>query len=171
MGTFVSPVPEESPAFLRGYPLNSTAIHISWNGLPPSRHKEQLLGYRVRYRRLGSLLYEEANTSGNVTEIVVLNLVTQTKYEIKINGFNEIGHGPTSKILVIKTLSSGKSEMIALFLIQAEYYIIFLSLILPLLTNSILPSFFYSAMTSSSLPVVVFVSLLFLLFFFCFISR
>ena len=45
MDTFVPPVPEESPTFLRGYPLNSTAIHISWNGLPPSRHKEQLLGY------------------------------------------------------------------------------------------------------------------------------
>ena len=120
MDTFVSPVPEESPTFLRGYPLNSTAIHISWNGLPPSRHKEKLLGYRVRYRRLGSLLYEEANTASNMTEIVVLNLVAQTKYEIEINGFNEIGHGPTSKILAIKTLLYGESEMIALFHINAS---------------------------------------------------
>jgi len=70
----------------------------------------------VRYRRLGSPLYEEANTASNMTEIVVLNLVAQTKYEIEINGFNEIGHGPTSKIVVIKTLSYGKSEMIALSL-------------------------------------------------------
>ncbi|XP_020619347.1 angiopoietin-1 receptor-like isoform X3 [Orbicella faveolata] len=98
----------KSCLFLRSYPLNSTAIHISWNGLHPSRHKEQLLGYRVRYRRLGSLLYEEANTTSNVTEIVVLNLVAQTKYEIEINGFNEIGHGPTSMIRVIKTLSHGE---------------------------------------------------------------
>ena len=67
-----------------------------------------MLGYRVRYRLLGSLLYEEANTASNMTEIVVLNLVALTKYEIKINGFNEIGHGPTSKILVIKTLSYGE---------------------------------------------------------------
>ena len=124
MDTLVLPVPEESPTFLRGYPLNSTAIHISWNGLPPSRHKEQLLGYRVRYRRLGSLLYEEANTASNMTEIVVLNLVAETKYEIEINGFNEIGHGPTSKILVIKTLSYGESEMIALFHIHAENLIL-----------------------------------------------
>ena len=121
MDTLVSPVPEEAPTFLRGYPLNSTAIHISWNGLPPSRHKEQLLGYRVRYRRLGSPLYEEANTASNMTEIVVLNLVAQTKYEIEINGFNEIGHGPTSKIVVIKTLSYGKSEMIALSLSTVDY--------------------------------------------------
>lgn len=135
MNTFVSSVPEESPTFVRGYPFNSTAIHISWNGLPPSRHKEQLLGYRVRYRRLGSLLFEEAaNTTSNMTEIVVFNLVSQTKYEIEINGFNEIGHGPTSKILVIKTLSYGESKMIAVFFMHAEYYIMVLSLILSLLT-------------------------------------
>jgi len=100
--------PEESPSFLRGYPLNSTAIHISWSGLPPSRHTEKLLGYRVRYRRLGSLLYKEVNTTCNVTEVVVLNLVAQTTYEIKINGFNENGDGPTSKILVVKTSSLGE---------------------------------------------------------------
>ena len=129
MDTFVSPVPEESPTFLRGYPLNSTAIHISWNDLPPSRHKEQLLGYRVRYRRVGSQLYEEENTASNMTEIVVLNLTAQTKYEIEINGFNEIGHGPISKILVIKTLSYGESEMIVLFRIHAECHIMSLSLI------------------------------------------
>ena len=103
MDTFVSAVPEESPTFLRGYPLNSTAIHISWNGLPPSRHREQLLGYRVRYKRLGSLLFEEKNATSNMTEIAVLNLVEQTEYEIEINGFNKIGHGPNSEILVIKT--------------------------------------------------------------------
>ena len=120
MDTFVSPVPEESPTFLRGYPLNATAIHISWNGLPPSRHKEQLLGYRVRYRPPDSLVYEEANTTSNMTEIVVHNLVAEVKYEIEINGFNEIGHGPTSKILAIKTLSYGESKMIALFHIYAE---------------------------------------------------
>ena len=148
MDTFVSPVPEESPTFLRGYPLNSTAIHISWSGLPPSRHKEQLLGYRVKYRRLGSQLYGEENTASNMTEIVVLNLVAQTKYEIEINGFNEIGHGPTSKILVIKTLSYGESEMIALFHMHAENHIMFLCLILPLLKNSVLPSFSYNTMTS-----------------------
>ena len=148
MDTFVSPVPEESPTILRGYPLNSTAIHISWNGLPPSRHKEQLLGYRVRHRRLGSQMYEEENTASNMTEIVVLNLVAQTKYEIEINGFNEIGHGPTSKILVIKTLSYGESEMIALFHMHADNHIMFLCLILPLLKNSVLPSFSYNTMTS-----------------------
>ena len=157
MDTFASPVPEESPTFLRGYPLNSTAFSFSWNGLPPSRHKEQLLGYRVRYRPFGSLLYKEVNTTSNVTEVVVLNLVAQTEYEIEINGFNEIGDGPTSKIFVIKTLSYGKSEIIALFSIHAEYYFMFLSLILPLFTSSILPSIFSSVMTSSNSPVDIFV--------------
>lgn len=111
----------------------------------------------MRYRRLGSPLYEEANTASNMTEIVVLNLVAQTKYEIEINGFNEIGHGRTSKILVINTLPYGESEMIALFHIHAEYHIMFLSLTPPLLKNSIPPSSFFSTITSSSSPVDVFV--------------
>ena len=63
------------------------------------------------------------NTASNVTEVVVLNLVAQTTYEIEINGFNEIGDGPTSKIFVIKTLSYGRSEIIGLFRIHAEYYV------------------------------------------------
>ncbi|KAJ7382831.1 hypothetical protein OS493_032466, partial [Desmophyllum pertusum] len=100
-------VPEEAPAFLTGYPLNSTAIHISWQSLPPSRYKEQLLGYRVKYRSLGSQMYNEVNVTSNFTEAVFKG-VPHTIYEIEVNGFNEIGHGPTSKVLVVKTLSFGE---------------------------------------------------------------
>ena len=96
-----------APAFLRGYPLNSTAIRISWKSLPPSRYKEQLLGYRVKYRRFESEMYQEINVTRNSTE-AVLKGVPQTKYNIEVNGFNEIGHGPSSKVLVIKTLSPGE---------------------------------------------------------------
>ncbi|KAL9962082.1 hypothetical protein ACROYT_G031152 [Oculina patagonica] len=101
-------VPEKAPTMLRGYPLNSTAIHISWNSLPPSRYKEQLLGYRVRYRSLGSKRYTEANTTSNFTEVVVIGLAAQIRYEIEVNGFNENGHGPISKISVVKTLPFGE---------------------------------------------------------------
>ncbi|XP_078383586.1 uncharacterized protein LOC144666105 isoform X1 [Oculina patagonica] len=100
-------VPEEAPAFLQGYPLNATSVHVSWKSLPPSRHKEQLLGYRVKYRPVGSLRYNEVNVTSNLTE-AVLEVVPETKYEIKVNGFNEIGQGPSSKVLVVKTLSFGE---------------------------------------------------------------
>ena len=111
MDAFTSPVPEKAPILLRSYPLNSVAIYISWNSLPPSRYKEQLLGYRVRYRSVGSQLYTEANTTSNLTEIVFTGLAAETRYEFKVNGFNENGHGPTSKTIVIKTWSFGKSEI------------------------------------------------------------
>ena len=155
LDTFFSTVPEVAPTLIRGYPLNSTTVHVSWNGLPPSRHKEQLLGYRVRCRRLGSLLYKEENTTSNVTEVVVLNLVAKTKYEIEINGFNEIGHGPTSKTLVIKTLSYGKSEMTVLF--HVDYQNLCYTHILSVFTNLTSPIPFYSTLTSSSSPVDIFV--------------
>ncbi|XP_078383581.1 uncharacterized protein LOC144666103 isoform X2 [Oculina patagonica] len=101
-------VPEQAPTFLKGYPLNSTAIHVSWKSLPPSRHKEQLLGYRVKYRRLRSQVDKQMSITSNFTETVITRLDAQTKYEIEVNGFNEIGHGPSSKILVVKTASSGE---------------------------------------------------------------
>ena len=50
-------VPEEAPNFIKGRPLNSNAILISWNNVPPSRPKEKLLGYGIRYRGLVSELY------------------------------------------------------------------------------------------------------------------
>ena len=104
---FLLPVPEEAPTFLRGHPLNSTAILISWKGIPPSRHEEKLLGYRIRYRSKGSELYYEANTTSNLTQDVIKKLRPNTAYEIMVNGFNEIGHGRSSTVLDLKTLSSG----------------------------------------------------------------
>lgn len=109
----ISLVPEEAPSSLKGYPLNSSAIRISWKSLSPSRHKEQLLGYRVKYRRLSSQTYEEVNITSNFTKTVLTRLVAQTEYEIKVNGFNEIGHGPASKVFVVKTVSLGMLDILS----------------------------------------------------------
>ena len=106
-----SPVPKP-PGSLKGYPLNSTSIYIFWKRIPPSSHKKQLLGYRIQYRRLGSLLYSELNITSNITETVISSLDFQTTYEIKINGFNEIGPGPPGKTLDIKTLQKGKYKVV-----------------------------------------------------------
>lgn len=107
---FIPPVPEEAPAFLQGYPVNATSIRIFWKALPPSRHKEQLLGYRVKYRRLGTQLYNQVNVTSNFTE-AFLKVVPQTRYEIEVNGFNEIGLGPASEVLLVKSLSNGRLEI------------------------------------------------------------
>ena len=104
---FVPAVPE-NPGFLEGYPFNSTTIHIFWKSIPPSLRKEQLLGYRIQYRRLGSQLYSDLNVTNNITETVIGRLDFQTSYEVKVNGFNENGHGEPGNILVVKTLQEGK---------------------------------------------------------------
>ncbi|CAH3174957.1 unnamed protein product [Porites lobata] len=100
-------VPSDGPSFLRGYPLNSTAIHISWERIPPPSHNEKLLGYRIRYRRLGSQLYTEKNVTSNSTEVVISRLDFRTSYEIKVNGFNEVGHGPPGNLITVQTLQKG----------------------------------------------------------------
>jgi len=70
-------------------------------------YKEQVLGYRIRYRSLGSRLNNELNVTSTIKEAVIRRLDPRTSYQIEVNAFNEIGHGPSSKILVITTLQFG----------------------------------------------------------------
>ena len=105
---FHSPVPSDGPSFVRGYPLNSTAIHISWERIPSTSHNGKLLGYRIRYGRHGFQLYTEKNVTSNSTEVVISRLDFQTSYEIKVNGFNEVGHGPPGNLITVQTLQNGK---------------------------------------------------------------
>ena len=62
----------------------------------------------MKYRPVGSQRYSEVNVTSNFTETVITRLAARTEYEIEVNGFNEIGHGPSSKALAVKTLSFGK---------------------------------------------------------------
>ena len=76
--------------------------------MPPSTFKEKLLGYRIRYRRRGSLSYNDANVTSSKTEAVLRRLDPMTKYEITVNGFNEVGHGPSGNVFLVRTLQTGK---------------------------------------------------------------
>ena len=98
-------VPKNAPGLVKGYPLNSSSVYIWWERIPPTKYKEKLLGYRIRYNPLGSQSYKEMNVTSNVTE--VNGLPSTTRYQMTINGFNKFGHGPTSKVLEFKTLSPG----------------------------------------------------------------
>ncbi len=60
---------------------------------------------------------KEISITSNFTWTVITRLDTQTEYEIEVNGFNEIGHGPSSKILVVKTASSGMLKISCSFLL------------------------------------------------------
>ena len=104
----LSLVPENAPVLVKGYPLNSSSLYIWWERIFPTKYKDKLQGYRIRYNPLGSQSYKEMNVTRNVTEAIINRLPSTTRYQIKINGLNKVGHGPTSKVLVLKTLSAGK---------------------------------------------------------------
>lgn len=108
-------VPKNAPGLVRGYPLNSSSVYIWWERIPPTKYKEKLQGYRIRYNPVGSQSYQEMNVTSNVTEAVINGLPSTTRYQIKINGFNIVGHGPTGKDLKLKTLSSGFVNILVTF--------------------------------------------------------
>ena len=93
---------------VKGYPLNSSAVRIYWEKIPPTSYKEKLQGYRIRYKRLGSLTYKELSVTRNVTDAVIDGLLPNTEYQIEVNGFNKVGHGPAGKMFKLKTLSPGE---------------------------------------------------------------
>ncbi|CAH3146164.1 unnamed protein product, partial [Porites evermanni] len=100
-------VPQEIPRFVRGYPLNSSAVRIYWEKIPPTSYKEKLQGYRIRYKRLGSQTFKELSVTRNVTDAVIDGLLPNTEYQIEVNGFNKVGHGSAGKMSKLKTLSPG----------------------------------------------------------------
>ena len=61
------------------------------------------------------------NVTSNFTE-AFLKAFPQTKYEIEVNGFNEIGHGPASEVLRVKSLAIGRLGSLAL--VGNDYHIV-----------------------------------------------
>ena len=39
---------------------------------------------------------------------MISELYFRTSYEFKVNGFNEVGHGPPGNLIVVQTLQKGK---------------------------------------------------------------
>lgn len=91
--------------------MRSTAILVSWRPPPPETHNGALVGYSVRYRPLGSEdpdPKEVNNIPPTTTQILLEALEKWTEYRVTAVAYTEVGPGPESSPVVVRTDEDGK---------------------------------------------------------------
>uniref|UniRef100_A0A287D152 protein-tyrosine-phosphatase n=1 Tax=Ictidomys tridecemlineatus TaxID=43179 RepID=A0A287D152_ICTTR len=97
---------ESPPQDVKCTSMRSTAILVSWRPPPPDTHNGALVGYSVRYRPLGSEDPEPKEVNGippTTTQILLEALEKWTEYRITTVAHTEVGPGPESSPVVIRT--------------------------------------------------------------------
>ncbi|KAF7460976.1 receptor-type tyrosine-protein phosphatase S-like [Marmota monax] len=98
--------PSAPPQDVKCTSMRSTAILVSWRPPPPDTHNGALVGYSVRYRPLGSEDPEPKEVNGippTTTQILLEALEKWTEYRITTVAHTEVGPGPESSPVVIRT--------------------------------------------------------------------
>ncbi|XP_069864280.1 receptor-type tyrosine-protein phosphatase S [Dipodomys merriami] len=98
--------PSAPPQDVKCTSMRSTAILVSWRPPPPETHNGALVGYSVRYRPLGSEDPESKEVNGippTTTQILLEALEKWTEYRITTVAHTEVGAGPESSPVVVRT--------------------------------------------------------------------
>ncbi|XP_012878110.1 PREDICTED: receptor-type tyrosine-protein phosphatase S [Dipodomys ordii] len=102
--------PSAPPQDVKCTSMRSTAILVSWRPPPPETHNGALVGYSVRYRPLGSEDPESKEVNGippTTTQILLEALEKWTEYRITTVAHTEVGAGPESSPVVVRTDEDG----------------------------------------------------------------
>lgn len=103
--------PSAPPQDVKCVSTRSTAILVSWRPPPPDTHNGALVSYSVRYRPLGSEDPQPKEVNGippTTTQILLEALDKWTTYRITTVAHTEVGPGPESSPVVIRTDEDGK---------------------------------------------------------------
>uniref|UniRef100_A0A8D0ZRE0 protein-tyrosine-phosphatase n=1 Tax=Sus scrofa TaxID=9823 RepID=A0A8D0ZRE0_PIG len=113
LGAFTSVVRQRTLQSSRSPPQDvkcvstrSTAILVSWRPPPPETHNGALVSYSVRYRPLGSEDPQPKEVNGippTTTQILLEALDKWTEYRITAVAHTEVGPGPESSPVVVRT--------------------------------------------------------------------
>uniref|UniRef100_G1P405 Receptor-type tyrosine-protein phosphatase S n=1 Tax=Myotis lucifugus TaxID=59463 RepID=G1P405_MYOLU len=98
--------PSAPPQDVKCVSTRSTAILVSWRPPPPETHNGALVSYSVRYRPLGSEDPQPKEVNGippTTTQILLEALDKWTEYRITTVAHTEVGPGPESSPVVIRT--------------------------------------------------------------------
>nr|XP_020139404.1 receptor-type tyrosine-protein phosphatase S [Microcebus murinus] len=114
LGAFTAPVrqrtlqskPSAPPQDVKCVSVRSTAILVSWRPPPPDTRNGPLVGYSVRYRPLGSEDPAPKEVDGippTATQILLEALEKWTEYRVTAVAHTEVGPGPESSPVVVRT--------------------------------------------------------------------
>ena len=86
--------------------MTASSITVQWSAVDCIHHNGDILGYSVRYGRVGSDSRHTLSVSG--TEATILNLMSNTTYEVDVAAVNAMGTGNFSKNIYVMTLAEGQ---------------------------------------------------------------
>ena len=104
-------VPSAPPSEVRGEALDSRSIEISWDPPPSAAQNGQISGYKLLYSdHTDNLGPEEATVvtvSTDMRSHIIRDLEKWTPYKIWLSAFTQVGDGPRSDVIVVKTDEDG----------------------------------------------------------------
>ncbi|XP_035208115.1 Down syndrome cell adhesion molecule-like isoform X2 [Stegodyphus dumicola] len=98
--------PSAAPVNVKIEDVGSTYIRLSWKPPPPEHWNGELSGYYVGYKQSTSKLPYTFNTveaEEQLTYYVLRGLRRATRYLITVRAYNDIGSGPQSEEITVKT--------------------------------------------------------------------
>ena len=109
-------VPSQAPSKFTLTVRSSTSITASWQ-LPPADSRNGIItGFKLFYKKKGSL---GLPTALNITILTkdVAGLEKYTEYEFQVLAYTSVGDGPSSPVVVERTKEDGKSLVTSLHLL------------------------------------------------------
>ncbi|XP_041482004.1 Down syndrome cell adhesion molecule-like protein 1 homolog isoform X2 [Lytechinus variegatus] len=104
--------PDGAPSNLTLEVSSSTSITASWEPIPALNQNGAITGYMVLYRLSESLEdFVMSEAIGAATSYLLTGLSPWTTYEVKVQGVNGDGVGPSSDSVVAKTLADAPTDV------------------------------------------------------------
>ena len=96
---------------MHGIPVDSSCIRVVWQPPPRSQRHGTITYYKVLYSEVNTNPSKklELNVTSDETSVLLKNLNKWTDYRISVLAGTEVGDGPASEPIVLRTDEDGKS--------------------------------------------------------------
>ena len=110
--------PSSPPSSVNATVDSATSIQVSWSEVPAIDRNGIITQYEIIYEPLetfGGQLATRTNISDNSTfEILLENLQEYVQYNIRVRAYTQVGEGPFSSNITIRTLQAGECRLVVL---------------------------------------------------------
>ena len=84
--------------------MGKTSITVKWKHIPANSRNGFLVGYKIKYKKLGDDAYMHLKTDSQIkSQAKITNLERGTDYKIKVAGYTGAGTGPYSDAITQRT--------------------------------------------------------------------
>lgn len=104
------PVPSVAPSNFKLNSESSLTLEVSWDAIPKKQQQGELLGYKIIYRKEGSVI-ENTTYVGPDKLVYRITGLEFASYEVKLAGYTDAGVGIFTEVLKRFPLEGGKKKL------------------------------------------------------------